>query len=179
LHPVNPHFFLLGTGAGFGGSPTAAGTGPTGGAGGCSASSWLWCRARTSSAPVPAARDSSEFVQGTTRRSLPTQLTLPVASTRPAIPRTAVVATPTCPSCPRQIRRLGVGGRSSGGRRPALRRVGEDGTEGDAEAGARAGAGWAPSMVVNTELGRGTCMGRSLASRRRDLRRRRMRIWRR
>jgi hypothetical protein len=29
--------------------------------------------------------------------------------------------------------------------------VGEDGTEGDAEAGAR--AGWAPSMVVNTELG--------------------------
>jgi hypothetical protein len=104
-------------------------------------------------------RDSSEFVQGTTRRSLPTQLTLPVASTRPAIPRTAAAATPTCPSCPRKIRRLGVGGRSSGGRRPALRRVGEDGMEGDAEAGARARVGWAPSMVVNTELGRGTGMG--------------------
>ena len=57
LHPVNPHFFLLGTGAGLGGSP-AAGMGPPGGAGGCSASSGLRarsqtycrCRARTSSA---------------------------------------------------------------------------------------------------------------------------------
>jgi hypothetical protein len=94
--------------------------------------------------------------------------------------------------------------------------VGKDGTEGDVEAGVRAGAGWAPSMVANTELGRGTGMGavhvgrgwghftaaiavrgrrgyagafvwtgrgrgwgmgRSLASCRTDLRRRRMWIW--
>jgi hypothetical protein len=37
--------------------------------------------------------------------------------------------------------------------------VGEDATEGDAEVGAKVGASWVPSMVVNTELGRGTGMG--------------------